>query len=113
MHILPQGLTIASEVGGENGSEAGVPNRESKPSAHASAPHARHDGSMARSVSVARQILDNFLPLWETPRPTSTVFKDVLVQESLVITMVSLRTWKGHGIPMFESRYKNMGFVNS
>ena len=38
-----------SEVGGEHGSEAGVPNRESKPSAHAPAPHARHDRSMARS----------------------------------------------------------------
>ena len=37
-----------SEVGGEDGSEAGVPNQESKPSAHAPAPHARHDKSMAR-----------------------------------------------------------------
>ena len=37
-----------SEVGGENRSGAEDPHRESKPSAHAPAPHARHDRSMAR-----------------------------------------------------------------
>ena len=42
----------------ENGSEAGVPNLESKPSAHAPAPHARHDRSMARSISVASPIFE-------------------------------------------------------
>ena len=50
----------------EVGKKDGVPNRESKPSAHAPAPHARHDRSMARSVSVARPILHNFLPGWAT-----------------------------------------------
>ena len=44
------------EVGGENRREAEDPHRESKPSAHAPAPHARHDRSMVRSCSVARPI---------------------------------------------------------
>ena len=69
---------IKSEVGSENGSEAGVPNRESKPSAHAPAPHARHDRSMARSVLVARQILENSVQLWPPPRPTSIGANDVV-----------------------------------
>ena len=56
-----------SEVGKKDGSEAGVPNRESKPSAHAPAPHARHDRSMARSRSVGRPIFENFLTFCPTP----------------------------------------------
>ena len=47
---------VNRRLGVKDGSEAGVPNRESKPSAHAPAPHARHDRSMARSISVARPI---------------------------------------------------------
>ena len=43
-----------SEVGGVNRSGADDAHRETKPSAHAPAPHARHDRSMARSSSVAR-----------------------------------------------------------
>ena len=39
---------VNRRLGVKDGSEAGVPNRESKPSAHAPAPHARHDRSMAR-----------------------------------------------------------------
>ena len=37
---------------------SGDPHRESKPSAHAPAPHARHDRSMARSCLVARMIFE-------------------------------------------------------
>ena len=37
---------------------SGCPHRESKPSAHAPAPHARHDRSMARSCLVARMIFE-------------------------------------------------------
>ena len=69
---------IKSEVGGENGSEAGVPNRESKPSAHAPAPHARHDRSMARSVLVARPIFEKSITLLGPPR----------VQRPIVPTML-------------------------
>ena len=47
-------------------SEAESPYRESKPSAHAPAPHARHDRSMARNRSVARPILEKNPSLWET-----------------------------------------------
>ena len=46
------------EVGGEYRSAAEDPHRESKPSAHAPAPHARHDRSMARSSFVARMIFE-------------------------------------------------------
>ena len=46
-----------SEVGGKNRSGADQPHRESNPSAHAPAPHARHDRSMARS---SFGILDGF-----------------------------------------------------
>ena len=38
---------------------------------------------------------------------------DVDVHEMLVIIMVSLGTWSGHGISMLVSRYKNKGLVNS
>ena len=47
------------------------------------------------------------------PRPTSTVFKDVVVQEMVVLIMVSQWTWSGHGIPMFKARYKNKVFMNA
>ena len=47
-------------------SEAESPYRESKPSAHAPAPHARHDRSMARNRSVARPIWEKSLTLWAT-----------------------------------------------
>ena len=52
LHFLvdPQEFLSTLEVGGENRSEAEDPHRESKPSAHAPAPHARHDRSMARNV---------------------------------------------------------------
>ena len=55
------------EVRGENRSGADDPHRESKPSAHAPAPHARHDRSMARSSLVARPILGEMSVL-ATPR---------------------------------------------
>ena len=45
-------------LGVVNRSGADAPHRESKPSAHAPAPHARHDRSMARSCLVARMIFE-------------------------------------------------------
>ena len=46
---LPSKVYTISEVGGENRSGAEDYNRESNPSAHAPAEHARHNRSMARS----------------------------------------------------------------
>ena len=69
-------------LGGENRSGADDPHRESKPSAHAPAPHARCDRSMARSSLVATQILEEKFNVVgqrvQRPRgfisPTSIVF---------------------------------------
>ena len=37
----------------------------------------------------------------------------VVVHEMTVITMVSVSSWKAHGMSMLVSRYKNKGFVKS
>ena len=58
MHVMHVMHVCMLEVGGENRSEAEDPHRESKPSAHAPAPHARHDRSMTRSSFVARVIFE-------------------------------------------------------
>ena len=89
---------------------SGDPHRESKPSAHAPAPHARHDRSMARNRSVARPILENFLLSGRPPRPTSIGFKDVVVQESFVFSSISSSTWRVHGSQRSRHVTKTMVF---
>ena len=58
---------MANLSGRRLGKKPKVPSRESKPSAHAPAPHARHDRSMARSRSVGRPIFEKCFPLAPTP----------------------------------------------
>ena len=99
-----------SEVGAEN---RRFPNRESKPSAQH--PHRTHD-----TTDQWREVVQWLGRFWRKvslsgrpPRPTSKLRKWRLVHEMLVIIMVSLGTWSGHGISMLVSRYKNKGLVNS
>ena len=58
-------LLHTSKIGGWGWKteRSGDPHRESKPSAHAPAPHARHDRSMARSGLVARMIFEEKFPV--------------------------------------------------
>ena len=122
-----------SEVGGENRSGADDHNRESKPSAHPPAPHARHDRSMARSSLVARPIFreKSIVLARRVQRPLASSLVYVLfcylklsskwdegddkaccLHEMLVITMLSARWRKDEGIQRCDPRYKNKGSVN-
>ena len=46
-------------------------------------------------------------------RPTSNRCQPCWRARNVIIYKVSLRPWKGEGIPRLVSRYKNNGFVNS
>ena len=64
-------------MGVKTGAKRECPNRESKPSAHAPAPHARHDRSMARNRLVAKPILENFLSLRVAPASNAQLYSSM------------------------------------
>ena len=110
-------------------SGADAPHRESKPSAHAPAPHARHDRSMARSCLVARMIFEEKSSLAgrRVQRPSgfasfsTTLMKRFLTKSwgegtfksrpnSFEACIVS--SDRGHGIQRCDPRYNNKVSVN-
>ena len=111
-------------LGVVNRSAADAPHRESKPSAHAPAPHARHDRSMARSCLVARMIFEEkfIVPRPRVQRPICPTSFSVTFMKRFLTKSWSHGTFKsrpnsfeacivssdrGHGIQRCDPRYNN------
>ena len=134
---MPQNLELLSKdfqhlkIGGWGWKteRSGDPHRESKPSAHAPAPHARHDRSMARSCLVARMIFEEKFPV-----PAARVQRPI-VPTSFSVTLMKrfvTKSWaegslksrpnsfeacivssdRDHGIQRCDPRYNNKVSVN-
>ena len=85
------------EVGGENGSEAGVPRpgiqaQRPAPAPHAS--HARHDRSMARSISVARAKVGPF----SSSPPVSRIYAPRQCRVNGVFWFILARNYRRLGV---------------
>ena len=108
---------------------SGDPHRESKPSAHAPAPHARHDRSMARSCLVARMIFEEKFHVVgrRVQRPICFASFSTTLMKRFVTKSWGEGTFKsrpnsfeacivssdrGHGIQRCDPRYNNKVSVN-
>ena len=105
---LSNSLKFRSEVGG---SKPNVPRPGIQAQHPAPAPHARHDRSMDRNPLAAKPNSTVWPSHLCACRPLSRVNKNLVVLVWLMITMVFLWTWNGHGYVMFKSRYKKQVFV--
>ena len=95
------------------GKKPKVPNRESKPSDHAPAPHARHDESMARDSRVASPIL-GFMSCPPGPAASRVQFTKGCCRAAfcrsykLILTIL-----RCHGNPMDPNRLRSRTHVTT
>ena len=90
-HFQTNVISFKSEVGGAKQSGAEAPTGNPSPAPSASAPHARHDRSMARSSSEARAICG----LFSYSPPGSRKYVPSIGRVSVVIRLMLARFYNG------------------